>query len=51
MMGCETMQAIGSGEVAGKPKASNYTYSTPDRYRAGFSEVKEAEPVQYQSRE
>ena len=31
--GCETMQAIGSGKLVGKPKASNYSYGLPDRYR------------------
>ena len=35
LSGCETMQAMGSGEVYGKPKASNYSYGLPDRYRAG----------------
>ena len=42
LAGCETMQAISDGEFAGKPKASNYSYSTPDRYRAGFKQVQES---------
>ena len=36
LAGCETMQAIGSGELVGKQKASNYSYGLPDRYREGL---------------
>ncbi len=33
LSGCETVQALSSGEIAGKGKRSNYSYSLPDRYR------------------
>ncbi len=35
LSGCETMEAVSSGEFEGKGKASNYSYGLPDRYRAG----------------
>ena len=36
LAGCETLQAVGSGEVGGKGNAANYSYGVPDRYRAGY---------------
>ena len=33
LSGCETIQAMSSGELYGKAKPSNYNYGLPDRYR------------------
>ena len=33
LSGCETIEALRSGEMTGKGKRANYSYGLPDRYR------------------